>query len=206
MERRLHAFDVVYIDAIDAIDDKTSIDEYRRDYPPQEYPIKDSEIACFLSHLKALRALVESGCDSGLIIEDDVALHIDFRSRWSEIKSCLPPTNLVMLSAYVSGLTDVKDFGLYKTIGPRIYGTQCYWITRRYAREVLAQYDLPKMTDIVCSDPRITAEHITRFSGGVYLTTPLAIEDADDSFIQDSVSVERHRNYYGQWPREQYQP
>ena len=204
MERRLGAFDVEYIDAIDAIRDKSQIDEMRRDHPPQSYPIKDAEVACFLSHLKALRALVQSGLESGIVIEDDVALILDFHRRWQEIRTQLPSTNLVMLTAYVSGREGVHDFGCYKTIGPRVYGAQCYWITRRYAREILEQYDKP-MRDIVCPDPRITSEHITRFSGGIFLTTPLAIEDADDTFIQEPHSIEWHRSYYGQWPRQNYQ-
>lgn len=47
----------------------------RRDLhvPVYPFPLANGEIACFLSHRRAWQAIVDSGCDAGLIAEDDVA-------------------------------------------------------------------------------------------------------------------------------------
>lgn len=64
---------------IDAIDGQTMSEAdtkafYKRSLHRPYYPfeLRVSEIACFLSHRKAWAAIVDSGLDAGLIIEDDV--------------------------------------------------------------------------------------------------------------------------------------
>jgi len=66
---------------IDAIDAETlSDDEIDRVYRPKlhrphyPFPLRRTEIACFLSHRKAWQAIFDRGLDAGLIIEDDVEL------------------------------------------------------------------------------------------------------------------------------------
>jgi GR25 family glycosyltransferase involved in LPS biosynthesis len=41
--------------------------------PPYPFPLRATETACFLSHRKAWQAILDDGCDAGLIAEDDVA-------------------------------------------------------------------------------------------------------------------------------------
>lgn len=46
--------------------------------PAYPFALTKGEIGCFLSHRKAWREIVESGAAQGLVIEDDVALTVDF--------------------------------------------------------------------------------------------------------------------------------
>jgi GR25 family glycosyltransferase involved in LPS biosynthesis len=41
--------------------------------PAYPFPLRPTEIACFLSHRRAWQAILDDGCDAGLIAEDDVA-------------------------------------------------------------------------------------------------------------------------------------
>jgi len=41
--------------------------------PAYPFPLQLTEIACFLSHRRAWQAILDDGCDAGLIVEDDVA-------------------------------------------------------------------------------------------------------------------------------------
>ena len=41
--------------------------------PAYPFALRPSETACFLSHRKAWQAILDDGCDAGLIVEDDVA-------------------------------------------------------------------------------------------------------------------------------------
>lgn len=41
--------------------------------PAYPFPLRATETACFLSHRKAWQAILDDGCDAGLIAEDDVA-------------------------------------------------------------------------------------------------------------------------------------
>lgn len=47
------------------------------------------EIACYLSHIKALRAFTDSDADYGLILEDDAAFSPNFKSEFSDILGVL---------------------------------------------------------------------------------------------------------------------
>lgn len=65
-----------FIDAVDGLD--MSDDEVRAVYcrslhsPHYPFTLRVSEVACFLSHRKAWRAIVDRKVDAGLIVEDDV--------------------------------------------------------------------------------------------------------------------------------------
>jgi len=41
--------------------------------PRYPFPLLDAEIGCFLSYRRAWQAILDDGCDAGLIVEDDVA-------------------------------------------------------------------------------------------------------------------------------------
>lgn len=47
------------------------------------------EVACYLSHIEAIRAFTESDADVGLILEDDAAFSPNFSSEISDILSAL---------------------------------------------------------------------------------------------------------------------
>jgi GR25 family glycosyltransferase involved in LPS biosynthesis len=74
---------VIVIDAVDA--ERLRGDEIARVYRPglnrprYPFPLRHTEIACFLSHRKAWQTIVERGLDAGLVVEDDVELQPDFQ-------------------------------------------------------------------------------------------------------------------------------
>jgi GR25 family glycosyltransferase involved in LPS biosynthesis len=41
--------------------------------PRYPFPLLDAEVGCFLSYRRAWQAILDEGCDAGLIVEDDVA-------------------------------------------------------------------------------------------------------------------------------------
>ena len=65
------------IDGVDGriLPDADAAQVYRRRLaaPAYPFPLLRTEIACFLSHRKAWQAIVDSGLDCGLVLEDDVA-------------------------------------------------------------------------------------------------------------------------------------
>lgn len=205
MHRRLEGYDVTYIDAIDSERDLECISSTIEGYPIiEDHPIRNAEVACFLSHIKALREMVALDLEECIIVEDDIAMHIDFDNLWKDIFPRLPQTNLIMLCHIICGVEGIRSNKLFGTIGPKVYGTQAYWINQEYAREVLDQYDRPWKTIVDLPEPRITAEHITRFSGGIFLVTPLVIEITDDTYVQDELSIRRHHRYFSSWDHNQY--
>ncbi|MFM7242803.1 MAG: glycosyltransferase family 25 protein [Planctomycetaceae bacterium] len=67
----------VILPAVDgrALDDATKRRYVRRRLHAPRYPFQllDAEIGCFLSYRRAWQAILDDGCDAGLIVEDDVA-------------------------------------------------------------------------------------------------------------------------------------
>lgn len=66
---------------VDAVDGQTlgegeiaAVYHRRLHRPRYPFDLRTGEVACFLSHRKAWRAIVERGLDAGLIAEDDVAV------------------------------------------------------------------------------------------------------------------------------------
>jgi glycosyl transferase, family 25 len=74
----------VTLDFIEAVDGRTLTDaqrdvvDHRRRRRITPYLLSDNEIGCWLSHRRAMRALVESGKAMAAILEDDVTLLPDF--------------------------------------------------------------------------------------------------------------------------------
>lgn len=77
------------VDAVDgqAMSDDEIASHYVKELHRPAYPfaLRKSEVACFLSHRKVWRMIVERGLDAGLIIEDDVALDVALFGRCFEM-------------------------------------------------------------------------------------------------------------------------
>jgi GR25 family glycosyltransferase involved in LPS biosynthesis len=58
-----------------ALDEATKRHHVRRRLhaPRYPFPLLDAEVGCFLSYRRAWQAILDDGCDAGLIVEDDVA-------------------------------------------------------------------------------------------------------------------------------------
>ena len=70
-----------FIQAVDGLDitdeDRALVDNFQRQKFTR-YVLTDGEIGCWLSHRKAMQALLDSGDDMAAILEDDVTLSADF--------------------------------------------------------------------------------------------------------------------------------
>jgi GR25 family glycosyltransferase involved in LPS biosynthesis len=79
--------------AIDAIDGKTlnaaEMSHYKRKVMIPSYPfeLRQTEIACFLSHRKCWQHIIDLKLDAAIILEDDVAL--DFPIFWKAVELSL---------------------------------------------------------------------------------------------------------------------
>ncbi len=90
MAERLGAVGLAF-ERVTAIDGKMlSPEEKRAVNPPRaRFTFIDTEIACYLSHLKAIQLVVERGLRRAIILEDDAILEADF-AVWAEQQSPLP--------------------------------------------------------------------------------------------------------------------
>ncbi|MFB8344765.1 glycosyltransferase family 25 protein [Brucella cytisi] len=80
----------VEADVVNAVDGRTLDAQtisrvYRRSAHKPRYPfqLSTNEIACFLSHRKAWKAIVDQKLDAGLVLEDDVELTPEFEAAYS---------------------------------------------------------------------------------------------------------------------------
>ncbi|MFY9288343.1 MAG: glycosyltransferase family 25 protein [Alphaproteobacteria bacterium] len=83
MDEQFKSFNLDYdvLDATDgrhlSADDKALVDhESRKAITP--HPLTDNEIGCWISHRRAMRAIIDSGVKMAAILEDDAALAADF--------------------------------------------------------------------------------------------------------------------------------
>lgn len=168
-----------------------------------------STIACFASHLKALRTFLESSEPIGIICEDDILLHNDFKTRCLELISNLPDNfSLCTISyfpwdksKYVYSGIDPNKKNLYKMGLDNVLGAQMYLIDREYALKCLNIYDKP---DFGGKYDLRTSELIIRKSDGYMSVDPLALEDCIDSNIRDNTGMQYHIYNFSQWKYEDY--
>lgn len=61
------------------------------------YPLSDNEIGCWLSHLRAMQSLLDSGAPMAAIIEDDAALSVKFPAVLTAIEALKRPFDFIDL-------------------------------------------------------------------------------------------------------------
>ena len=156
-----------------------------------------AEIACLLSHHKAIEMFLACGDEYALMLEDDVMFHRDLEVLWRQHIDKLPHVNptVVMLCTYMIGRSDPPDLNShYTTINCSCYGAQSYIISKAYAREVIERYShLLRGTP---SEVRLTSENILIESRGVRTKQYLFVEEALDTNIQNEISVRWHHDYF----------
>jgi glycosyl transferase family 25 len=113
------------------------------DYSPKKYRRRHGkstnvrEIGCYLSHLKAIEAFLDTKDEFGLILEDDVGFHSDSASLIQQAIECRQPWDVLRLSGLHSGtpLTIAElanGFSLAVNI-TRQTGAGAYVVNRRAA-------------------------------------------------------------------------
>ena len=183
------------------------IEFYRGSYSYPPHPLNEGEIGCFASHVKALETFLESGEEQGIILEDDCVFHNNFRTLYDKRMAGIPSgTSLVMLSHYVTDWKNIEkvreDLG---RIGPSVLCTLGYWITKEYAAEAVKRYKKPfHEIELPEEGPRLTSEHITRFSNGLFLHPPLLVDESLESAIRPSHEMGWHKKYYEQYSFESF--
>lgn len=102
MDRQFRALGIVYerLDATDGTSitktDRALVDDERRKRFT-EYPLSDNEIGCWLSHRRAMQALLDSGEDMAAVVEDDAELPPDFAAVLKAVAERKPPFDFIFL-------------------------------------------------------------------------------------------------------------
>ena len=110
-------------------------------------PLSDSEIAHYMSHLKALRIVADRGLPRAMILEDDAVFDDDF-ALWAS-SECPLPADVEILKFEGSGARDTIKIPIstyanrtiqfsYKPTG----GAAAYLITLEGARKALKELDV----------------------------------------------------------------
>lgn len=198
---------------IEAIDQNSPLVEWIQTGVSVPFTSRKCEHACFLSHLKALRAFVSNpDVDEAIILEDDVMFHNDFENRLSLVLNSRNGAELIML-CYLNFANDYRVcHKIYNpsepdkplslcTIIEYIFGAQAYWITKKYAAEILVKLD---QNIGHLGETFVTSELITRLSGGYFVAPPLAIEDTVYSTLRMNDEINRHREFFRNFGMENY--
>ncbi len=143
---------------VDAVDGQAlGDDEVGRHYvtglhqPAYPFALRQSEIACFLSHRKVWRMIVERRLDAGLIVEDDVALDMPLFGRCLEVakQACAGKAYVQFRISPVRGrMREVARDGEVRLVAPQVsqLGTVAQLVTREAAQHLLAlteRFDRP---------------------------------------------------------------
>jgi len=127
------------------LDDATRRRFVRRQIHAPRYPFKllDAEIGCFLSYRGAWQAILDDGCDAGLIVEDDVAAAApQFAAVIAAAGAAIEPHEYVRFP-----LLERTDRGpVTRSLGPATFieprlpglGMQMQLVGREAARRLLA--------------------------------------------------------------------
>ena len=143
---------------LDAVDGKAMSaaalqERARRDLhsPRYPFPLANGEIACFLSHRRAWQAVIDSGCDAGLIAEDDVAAASpEFVPLIETVLAGMSPGDVVRFPMRERGEQGRRTWGIGRlhVIEPRLpaLNMQMQIVGREAARLLLAaseEFDRP---------------------------------------------------------------
>jgi GR25 family glycosyltransferase involved in LPS biosynthesis len=199
MERRLGHHGLMlrttFIEAIPA--DSSEVDERLEGLgAAATVPLKRVEAAVLASHLKAIRRFVEHGpasADGVIICEDDLLFHNDWNDRVPAIFDNMPGDLTLCLLSFLATSWDGAQWAgrnpechnLSTFDAATTWGSQMYWISRRYAETVLERWDCP----FKHLPPQFMAEVIVKWSSGLMCYPLLAIEDVIDSEVRPAEEI-----------------
>ncbi len=160
-------------------------------------PLSNGEIGCYASHRKSWQAIIESGHEYGIVVEDDITLSSNITAVLTELDALTFDWDLIKLAPYQNRtrkiryhhrLTQDLALGIHEKPLP---GCAAYAISRDAARKLLAStHPFGRPVD---SDLQHTWEH----NIDIYAMLPFAIHQdmAYDSDIGPTrkPNVPRHR-------------
>lgn len=192
---QMYGKDIIRVEAYDAF----SLDTYTDIAVPQGHTATRAEMACTLSHIKAVRTAYEAGETGVLIMEDDI--HPTYREQWEhslEKIVRLKPADAQCVTLFC--INPAVTMSLWKArqwfvpLRNDYWGAGCYYINREGMARVLNTYIrddrvcLPHYPSYIVADqgalyPLMNTYHYTR---------PLFINVCADSYIHPD-HLPRHR-------------
>jgi len=179
-------------------------------------PGRRAEVACWLSHVRALRTFLRetpATTKAAIIFEDDVLLHREWHQRLAAVLDNLPEDAPVCALGYNdenwSRRPETWEGFRWAGIDPdrrvlihslrRQWGAHAYWISRSHARDVLEGLE----TD---GERRIRAPELIQKVPGAFAAFPsLAIQDGSPSTIREETArIHSHRMANASWGIENY--
>lgn len=175
-----------------------------------------SEVACWLSHIRALRTFLRetpSTTESAIIFEDDVMLHREWHERLGAVLGNLPEGAPVCALGYNDEdwerPPETWEGFAWAGVDPdrrvlihslrRQWGAHAYWISRSHARAVL---------DILKTDGERFGrypENFLKVAGSFAAFPALAIQDGSPSTITgEPARILSHRMINSSWGVENY--
>ncbi len=150
ISRRLNALGLDF-ERIPAVNGRTLSREEKQKISPKRswLPLSDPEIARYMSHLKALRAVADRGLPRTIILEDDATFDEDF-AVWAS-SDCSLPSELDILKLEGFGtpstiripISTYADRAIQFSYKPTD-GAAAYLITLDGARKALKALDVPR--------------------------------------------------------------
>ena len=101
------------------------------------------EVSINMSHFNCWQKLINSCNDFGLVCEDDIMVHADFKEKINMLMDKLPKFSILHLHAYEWDIQDKKKRKVFKKIGGLTimqengwynFGASCYIISKDYAK------------------------------------------------------------------------
>ena len=148
-ERRLESIRLIKLsrlpfELIDAVDGRTAP---RLARAPSAAQLRNTEVACYLSHLRALQRIVDYGLPYGIILEDDFEYVVGVRTGLVEIQQKLP-RDLSYIALHECRPRMNPDYSvksrtlLFQKLRVAALGAFGYIISRELAAHVLQQHCL----------------------------------------------------------------
>jgi glycosyltransferase involved in cell wall biosynthesis len=168
-----------------------------------------TEVACLLSHLKALETLLDESEEQrgpAIVCEDDILFHRDWPERLEGVLGNLPEdAPLCSLGYQVMSWDGFSWGGLdparrnVMAMNPvQLWGAHAYLISRAHAAEALEHYEQ------VISKPDLFSEFIVKWPGAYIAFPPLVVEDGTPSTIRTEREMQVQRMVHHGWGVDNY--
>ena len=164
------------------------------------------------SHVECMRRVLNEvpASEGGAIIcEDDVLIHNEFCERLPAALANLPAdVGMLLLGFMVAGwpeglIWSGRDPGrenLVPIIPWQSWGAHGYWITHRYARELVDRLGEVPIAEL----GNVVEEQLTFPSNGHAAYPPLMLQEAIDSVVRPAHEVSVHVEMQAAWPYGDY--
>ena len=164
------------------------------------------------SHVEAMRRILEEVPESeggALICEDDVIFHDEIGERLPDALANLPEDAGLMMVGFMvygwpGGLVwsgrDPGRHNLIEVVPWTTWGAHAYWITHRYARELVDRLGDAEIEDL----GNVVEENITFFSNGHAAYPPLMLQETIDSVVRKDAELSVHVGMQSAWPYSDY--